>query len=158
MPGYGWTNYNFHTTSSNTQFAWVNEFDVTSKGFPIQLELKYHHYLTVDSIFEPNIGLGVGYCNFKSSIKLVSPGAVEPYESDLTTKGFSQYIEFGMAVRISKRIKSFIEFQKLILSNIKTSGDLSALGYPYGNGFEEDYPSSSGFSDVGISFGVNYNL
>jgi len=159
MPGYGWTNYNFHTTSSNTQFAWVNEFDVTSKGFPIQLELKYHHYLTVDSIFEPNIGLGVGYCNFKSSIKYVYPPTAEGVvESNLTTKGFSQYIEFGMAVRVSKRIKGSIEFQKLILSNIKTSGDLSALGYPYGNGFEEDYPSASGFSDVGISFGVNYKL
>ncbi|MHB8337528.1 MAG: hypothetical protein ACYDEE_08935 [Ignavibacteriaceae bacterium] len=159
MSGYGWTGYNFHTTSSNTQFAWVNELDVESKGFPIELELKFQHYLTTDSIFEPNIGIGIGYCNFNSSIKYVSqPTAQETAGSNLTTKGFSQYVEFGLSVRISNQLMGSLEFQKLILSSIKTSGDLSALGYPYTNGFEEDYPSSSGFSDVGITFGISYNL
>ncbi len=159
MAGYGWSSYNFHTISSNTQFAWVNEYDVESKGLPIELEIKYQHYLTADSTFEPSIGIGIGYCNFNSNIKYVYPPTAEGIvESSLTTKGFSQYLEFGMSVRISNKFKSLIEFQKLIFSNIKTSGDLSALGYPYSKGFEEDYPSSSGFSDVGITFGIIYNL
>jgi len=157
VSGYGWTSYNYHEVDFGPQFSSYNEYDVQSKGFPIETELKYQHYLTADSIFEPTIGIGIGYCNFKSTIRNVN---IYPNQdgSDLTTKGFSQYISFGLNVHISNKITSSIEFKKLILSNIRITGSLHGLGYPYPYTFDEDYSSSTGLLDVGITLGVTYNL
>ena len=155
ISGYGWTSYNYHYVENGPQFSFYDEYDVKSKGFPIELEFKYQHYLTADSVFEPRAGIGVGYCNFKSTIRRVN---YSQNESDLTTKGFSQYLSIGMNVHISNKVISFVELKKLILSNIKIKGSLNALGYPYPNTFEEDYSSSTGLLDVGIILGVTYNL
>lgn len=157
ISGYGWNSYNYHDVIYGPQGSSYNEYDVQSKGFPIETELKYQHYLTADSIFEPTIGIGIGYCNYKSTITNVN---IYPNQDrgDLTTKGFSQYISFGLNIHISNKITSSIEFKKLILSNIKITGTLHELGYPYPNSFDEDYSSSTGLLDVGITLGVTYNL
>ena len=69
ISGYGWTSYNYHEVQIGPNFSNHNEYDIQSKGFPVEIECKYQHFLTADSVFEPTIGIGIGYCNFKSTIK-----------------------------------------------------------------------------------------
>ncbi|HUX60485.1 MAG TPA: hypothetical protein VMV32_04170 [Ignavibacteriaceae bacterium] len=155
MAGYGWTNYNYHFVTYSYDFGDFNKFNIQAKGFPAAFELIYKHYIASDSVFEPFIGIGIGYCNLKSIIKhTYPPFANDNQYGNLTTEGFSQYMSLGMNFRMANNISSFFKIQKEIFSNIKTSGNLSTFGYPYPESFKEDYSSSSNYSSIAITFGI----
>lgn len=61
MAGYGWTNYNYHFVTYSYDFGDFNKFNIQAKGFPAAFELIYKHYIASDSVFEPFIGIGIGY-------------------------------------------------------------------------------------------------
>lgn len=155
ISGYGWASYTHHRVDGGWQFPDLDESDVSSKGFPVEIEFKYRHYLNADSVFEPTIGIGAGYCNYKSTLK---NRIYSDSESELTTKGFSQYFSFGMNIHFSHSLSGFIEFKKLIITSIKTSGSLSPLGIPYPDTYEEDYAPSTGLQDLGMIVGVTFKL
>jgi len=141
--GYGWHNIeNVYKIGGEES---VNKENI--EGFPIETEIKYKHFIGTDSVFEPTIGLGAGYYNYITKLKSSPSNGIE-----FTTKGFAQYITFGMNVHISEIIMSNIQFKKIMLNNISTKenkGDSSS---------EVDYVQGSGINDLSISLGIFYKL
>lgn len=155
--GYGWNNYSAHEQygDPNSQSFYTRTSELKSNGIPIELGLKFHQNLNADSTIETIIGIGIGYCNYKSTVR---NGYSHIFESVFNIKGFSQYLSIGMNIHITEKIKCFFELKKMILNNLKVSGDLEALREIENSSFSQDYATSTGFFDVGLDIGISYRL
>jgi hypothetical protein len=153
-PGYGKSNYSIHQSQSGPSWNAYNEYHANTDGFLTEIECQYQHYLTSDSLFEPTLGIGIGYCDYKTKLKT---DTYSKTDDEITTKGFSQFISLGMNIHISKKFTSYIELKKLIFHNIRINL-LNTKVQPYTNTYEEDYSAMTGLSDLGITLGVNYNF
>jgi outer membrane protein W len=151
--GYGFSNYRYNHSSYSPNYNDNYEYHSLTDGFLTEIEYQYHHYLTSDSIFEPTLGIGIGYCDFRTKLKVATTNP----DDEMTTKGFSQFISLGMNIHVSKRFTGYIELKKLILTSIKVN-ILPYHAQPYQDNYEQDYSPLGGLSDLGITLGVNYNL
>jgi outer membrane protein W len=151
--GYAFSNYKENHTSFGKYYYGNEEYHNLTDGFLTEIEYQYRHYLTSDSIFEPTLGIGIGYCNFRTKQKTSN---ITPDE-EMTTKGFSQFVSLGVNIHVSKKITGYFELKKLILTNIKIH-TLQKSDPPYTSTSDLDYSPLSGLSDLGITLGVNYNL
>jgi outer membrane protein W len=150
--GYDFTNYRENNASYGPSYYDHYDYHSLTDGFLTGIECQYRHYLTSDSIFEPTLGIGVEYCDFRTKLKTGS----ETTDEDITTKGFSQFISLGMNLHISKRFTGYIEMKKLIITSIKINYDQNEP--PYASTYKHDYSPLIGLSDLGITLGVNFNL
>jgi outer membrane protein W len=151
--GYGFSNYRYNDAESGPTYNNNYEYHSLTDGFLTEIECQYQHYLTSDSIFEPTLGIGIGYCDFRTNLKVSS----NIPDDKMTTKGFSQFISLGMNIHISKRFTGYIELKKLIFTNIKIN-TLPYSATPYKSTNVQDYSPLSGLLDLGITLGVNYNF
>lgn len=159
MYGRGWSKNNYKeqfVDINNSAFSYSDEYEIRTTGSPFEIEVNYHQFLNSDSLFEPTIGLGMGYCNYKST--LIVRYSQSTFRSEFSTEGYSQYISLGLNVHISKKVLTYIKLKKMILNNIEISGSLDALLNGSGGTFTENYIPSTGLFDMGISLGVMYNL
>jgi outer membrane protein W len=141
--GYGWDNNESVYGSGGDES--VSEENIN--GFPVETEIKYKHFIERVSVFEPTIGVGIGYYNYTAKLKSGSSN-----ETELITKGFGQYITFGMNIHISKSIVSSIQFKKIMINSISTERDTDD------SYIEKDYVQGSGINDLSISLGIFYNI
>jgi len=144
--GYGW---NIHKYSFKSGIDESLTEDITS-GIPFECEVKYQHFMEKDSVFEPLIGIGIGYYNYNTTHK--STSGSNKYSTDYSTEGLGQYIVFGLNIHMSNRVTSSIQFKKIMIHSITTECEVE--GYTY----KVDYGQQNGFNDLGILFGVYYNL
>lgn len=151
--GYGWVNYlNERESPSITQEV----SSTKSEGYPLGLEIDYFHSLDKDSTFTPFLGFGVEYSDFKTTYRKEIYS--QTYISKLSTSGYSQYISFGINVRVFKNLISFIKFKKMMLNNIKTTGDLVAITGIRDDRFSQNYSPRNGILNIGITFGFCYKF
>src|ERR1035437_689113 len=151
--GYGFSNYKYNHGAYGPTYNYNDEYHSLTDGFLTEIECQYQHYLNSDSIFEPTLGIGIGYCDFRTKLKVASTNP----DDERTTKGFSQFVSLGMNIHVSKRITGYIELKKLIFTFIK----INIIPYqiqPYTETYEQDYSPLGGLSDLGITLGVNYNF
>ncbi|MGA9291650.1 MAG: hypothetical protein WBV81_03615 [Ignavibacteriaceae bacterium] len=159
MYGRGWNKYNYKEqfiNNSNGQFYYSDEYEIKSTGSPVEIEISYHQYLNSDSLFEPIIGLGIGYCNYKSTF--IERYSESTFRSEISTEGYSQYISIGLNMHITNKILTYIKLRKMLLNNLEISGDLNVILNGDGGTFKENYVSSTGLFDMGISLGLMFNL
>jgi len=150
--GYGWNIHESHYDSRTDKSL----YEDNTSGIPIECEVRYQHYIEKDSVFEPLIGIGLGYYNYTTKHKYTSPNPSYSYGIDYTTEGFGQYILFGMNIHISKKVTSSIQFKKIMTHSISTKYD---SGDPENRStHEEDIGQQSGFNNMAISLGIFYNL
>ena len=148
--GYGWDNYN----NNNSSISGKSENDEYTNGFPFECEIKFQHFTGKDSVFEPLIGIGFGYYNYKTEVTQSYPGYSDKHEHN--TDGFAQYILFGMNFHLSKWLISSIQFKELMWNNISTTYNSTDMNYR--NTYEYDYISKSGLNNISLSLGIYYCL
>jgi hypothetical protein len=152
--GYGFSNYRYNNAVYSPNYYYNGEYKHSlTGGFLTEIEFQYQHYLTSDSIFEPTLGIGIGYCDFKTKQKYYSYNP----DNEITTKGFSQFVSLGMNVHISKRFTGYIELKKLIFTFIKINTRDNS-NQPNIYIYDQDYMPLVGLSDLGITLGVDYNF
>lgn len=144
--GYGWNVYKMSYKGSGSET--INEED--TYGIPFELDLKYQHYIEKDSVFEPLIGIGGGYYHYTTKDKSIYNDSSE--EQKYITKGFSQYIIFGLNIHLSEKITNSIRFKKIMIHSISTKYEVASGSY------EKDYVQPNGFNDLAISLGIFYTL
>lgn len=140
--GYGWNNYQFSYNDGN----YKETYNETTKGIPVEAEIQFHHCLGKDSVFEPLIGIGLGYYYYTSNKK----ASFSTVEHEYTSSGLAQYILIGMNINITSCLASSIQFKKIMINGISTK-------YESENHVEErDYSQGNGLDDIGVSFGILY--
>jgi len=142
--GYGWNKYEF---SSDNGLDKETREQITD-GIPIESQITYQHQLGKDSVFEPIFGIGIGYYFYVSKYNFGSSFISHKYIS----KGFAQYIIFGMNLNIANGITGSIQCKKIMANCISTK-------YEEGNSiFEKDYAQGNGFDDLSISIGLFFQV
>ncbi len=149
--GYGWDNYNNNNYSSPGDKM---ENDENTNGFPLECDIKFQNFTGKDSVFEPLIGIGLGYYNYKTRVTQTYPGYSDEHEYN--TSGFAQYILFGMNFHLSKKLISSIQFKELMWNDISTTYDSNSIYYS--STYEYDYASKSGLNNISLSLGIYYCL
>jgi hypothetical protein len=140
--GYGWNRYKSSYESGNSKEV----YDQTTKGVPLEAEIQYHHYLEKDSVFEPLIGIGLGYYYYLSRDKTSSSST----ENKFTSEGLTQYVMIGMNININSCLSTCIQFKKIMFNGIATKYENEDYTV------ERDYAQGNGLDDIGVSFGIFY--
>ena len=138
--GYGWSVYKENYSGTNE--SWEHEISID--GFPVELDIEYQSFLERDSVFEPLLGLGIGYYDYAIKNKFTNSSD----ENDYRTTGFANYILFGMNIHITNQITTSIQFKKFMTNSISTTYENTT----------SDYEQKSGISDLAISLGIFFNL
>jgi hypothetical protein len=145
--GYGWNRYSF------SHYDGKDLHERATDGMPFEAEVKYNHFIGTDSVFAPLIGVGLGYYIYESKNKMSSSTLeFNTFENKFTSKGFTQYLVFGMNIHISRIISGSLQLKKIMINSISTE-------YTEGNDkIEKDYAQGNGLDDLSFSLGIFFNL
>lgn len=130
------------------------EYEYNTKGFPMELELLRFAQLSSKGLISPFIGLGFGYYNYTTELKVNSGDDTSNSESTLS--GFAQYFTFGMKVYINPKYSISINFKRLGFNNILYKYDMLDSDDDEIGKFESNI-SGLGLIDLGMSIGISYN-
>lgn len=138
----------------------MNSEELNTEGYPGGLELQFFAPINESGTLIPFIGIGAGYCSYKTSVTEKNNNAAT--KTDFRTKGFGQYVSAGLNIKFMDRASVFFQLNKLLLSSLKTE-----------KSNPERFPSSPndpvetssiepliqpGFGDVALSAGVRLYL
>lgn len=152
----------------------VANFSVT--GFPAEMAVLFQAPLDVRANMFFHFGLGIGYYaynyhaegtsrqfNPKTNLQLLKENYINP---EMTLSGFAQFFLMGFDLSLSNRIGATIEISKAGFSRLKLTRDIVTQEVSSGKIANEtkygvsrqDYPLPVGLDDIGISFGLVWQL
>lgn len=150
--GYGIGHYsNKFESETSEQDNFTN--DTRLSGGLFESEILFKDKISKDSKILIFAGLGLGYYSYSFKEEL----SKDPnYLREADINGFSQYYTLGLGFNLSDRMKPYIKFKKMGYSIIKIKNpppdyndEITTIA---------DVTSSSGLTDVGISFGIQYRI
>jgi hypothetical protein len=149
--GYGSDSYtgSYDSKQISPFLVYSEKYEYKTSGIPIETELVYHHFVSSDSIFEATLGVGLGYCHYKTTID-------QNFYHVFITSGFNQSISLGMNIHIHPQIICSIGINKIFYNSIKTREESSTTSYISVR--ESDDWEKPGLSGVSLYFGVYFNL
>ncbi|HVO75814.1 MAG TPA: hypothetical protein VMT35_17435 [Ignavibacteriaceae bacterium] len=140
--GYGWNRYEY------SYYDGKEIHETNTDGIPLETEIKYLHKIGKDSLFEPILGIGLGYYYYNS----INKSSSSSFEHKFISRGLAQYLTFGLNINVTENISSSIQFKKNMANWISTK-------YTEGNDImEKDYAQGNGLDDLSISLGIFFKV
>ncbi|MGE5350766.1 MAG: hypothetical protein ACM3P0_01700 [Acidobacteriota bacterium] len=160
--GYGFSRNKKDSKAIYPKTSWggpdnsITSEEYNSDGYPGLIELQFFAPLNESGTLIPFLGLGAGYCYYKT--KFTEKNNSVTTKTDLSTKGFGQYVSAGLNIKFTDRFSVSLHLQKLLLSNLKTEKSnpirfpASATDPLYNSSLE--HVVQPGLGDVALSAGV----
>lgn len=157
--GFGRNKKEWKTVYAKTSLGpdnFMNSVEYSTDGYPGLVEFQFFAPLNESGTLIPFLGLGTGYCSYKTKFTEKSNSITT--RTDLSTKGFGQYVSAGLNIKFMDRISISLQLQKLLLSSLKTNKS-NPVRFPASE-TEPIYTSSlehvvqPGLGDVALSAGV----
>lgn len=138
----------------------TNSGEFSTEGYPGAIELQFFAPINEAGTLIPFIGLGAGYCSYKTKVTEKSSSLTT--KTDLSTKGFGQYVSAGLSIKFMERASVFFQMQKILISSLKTEKS-SPVRFPpdVSNPIETsslEQIIKPGLGDIGLSAGLRFYM
>ncbi|MCU7491737.1 MAG: hypothetical protein ACM3UR_03565 [Bacteroidota bacterium] len=162
--GFGNTKKEWKTVYTNqtqgSEMVLTNSKELDTDGFPGLIELQFFAPLNESGTLVPFMGIGVGYCSYKTKVSDKSSSLTT--KTDLSTKGFGQYVSAGLSIKFMERASVFFQMQKILISSVKTEKS-NPVRFPPDAGIpietsSIEQPVKPGLGDIGLSAGVRFYM
>lgn len=145
--------YGIGNRSSQVNYSDERFFDTYIRyeieGFPIELEMLYEAQILNSSYIFPYFGIGMGYYNYDVRTNTVN-GTIE-------IDGFAQYFTFGIKSKLSDKVFTFFQFNKLGASNIERIERIQVSSQSIRTKIT-DINMASSIADFGLNMGLIYKF